>query len=162
LALADGSFDLVWKESSNPRGARADMLNGIPLLPDPDFRKKAYGKVKALLEEIAAGHQSPAAENDSKDVRPAAIHALASLNAEQEAVFATLTDLIVKGEAVPVAAQGMRVIPRSKWPRQQAGTAAVGLVAWANTIPSATRTTQEYSETVQLADDLAGLLPAEK
>src|SRR5204863_9900619 len=63
---------------------------------------------------------------------------------------------------VPAAAQGLRVIPRPKWPRAQAGSAATALVSWAKTIPAGERTAQDYCEIVQLAEDMAGLLPAEK
>ncbi len=161
-ALADGSFDLVWSETSKSPAARADLLNGIPLPPDPDFRAKAYGKVKVLVEERGTGKQPAAGASDLSNTRRAAIRALTSMNYEPEATFSALTDLIVRGEEVAAAAQGLRVIPRPKWPRDQAGTAATGLVAWAKTIPASERTSQEYGETVQLAEDLAGLLPAEK
>jgi glucose/arabinose dehydrogenase/azurin/lysophospholipase L1-like esterase len=152
LALADGSFEETWIEASMS-ASLADLLTGIPLLPDPDFRAKAYEKVKPLLVNRP--------ENTTA-IRRAAIRALTSMNHEQEAVFSALTDLIVKGEEVPAAAQGLRVIPRQKWPRAEAGAAATGLVAWAKTIPASERTAQDYCEPVQLAEDLAGLLPPDK
>jgi azurin len=63
---------------------------------------------------------------------------------------------------VPASARGLSILPRPKWPREQAQPAATGLVAWAKTVPAGNRTTQEYSEIVQLAGDLAGLLPPER
>jgi azurin len=84
------------------------------------------------------------------------------MNHEPEAVFASLTTLIGRGEEVPAAAQGLRIIPRAKWPHEQAGAAVRGLVAWAKGVPAAERTTQDYGQIVQLAGDLAGLLPAEQ
>src|SRR6185369_4469220 len=133
LVLADGSFDQVWTVAAKSPATLADLLKSIPLLPDPDLRAKAYNQVKPLVEK----------RDSNLAVRRAAIRALTSMNYEQEAVFTTLSDLIVKGEEVPAAAQGLRIIPRSKWPRAQAGQAATGLVAWAKAIPASERTSQE-------------------
>jgi azurin len=152
LALSDGSFDTIWAAASKQSSNLADLLNGIPLLTDSDFRAKAYERVKPLVE----GRQTDAL------VRRAAIRALVSMNNDPGAVFSSLTTLIDRGEEVPAAAQGLRVIPRGKWPRAQASLAVNGLVKWARTVPVANRTTQDYSQIVQLAGDLAGLLPAEQ
>ncbi len=152
VALADGSFDTVWTAASKQPSTLADMLGSIPLLTDQDFRAKAYDRVKPLVENHSGNGQ----------VRRAAIRALVSMNHEPEAVFASLTTLVERGEEVPTAAQGMRIIPRPKWPREQAAAAAKGLVAWAKSVPTTGRTTQDYGQIVQLAGDLAGLLPAEQ
>ena len=154
LALADGSFDTVWSEASKSPAILADLLGGIPSLTDPDFRSKAYDRVKPLVDSAAA--------NEKASVRQAAIRALVSMNREPEAVFTTLTTLIAKGEEVTAAARGLRVVPRPKWPRTQAGAAASAMVAWAKTVPETDRTTQDYSEIVQLAADMTGLMPADK
>jgi azurin/glucose/arabinose dehydrogenase len=150
-ALADGSFDGVWTEAAKSPSAFADLLNGIPLLNDPDFRAKAYGRVEPLVE---AKIEVPDA------IRRAAIRAIASMNYEPQTVFALLTALINRGEAVPAAANGLRLLPRASWPKAQAASAALGLAAWAAAIPAPDRTSQDYIETVQLAEDLGGFLPA--
>jgi azurin len=299
LALADGSFSIVWSEASKSPATLAELLNGIPLINDADFRAKAYAQVKPLLAtnsptsqlpgqraagrfvrielprrgtltlaevqvfseekniaskgqatqssvanggrasraidgrtdgfwasftqthteenennpwwELDLGSDQPVdsvvvwnrtdgelgkrldgftltildgnrrevfvkngipapAENvritvndgSSGAVRRGAIRAAVSMNNEAGAVFTALTDLIARGEQVPVAAQGMRVLPRASWPKAEAGSAAVALVAWAKNVTAADRTGQDYIGTVQLANDLAGLLPAEK
>ena len=152
LTLADGSFDTVWTAAAKQPAQFADMLSGIPLLTDPDFRAKAYDKAKPLVESRQINGQ----------VRRAAIRALVSMNHEPEAVFASLTTLIERGEEVPVAAQGLRIIPRAKWSRTEAPVTVKGLVTWAKGVPASERTTQDYGQIVQLAGDLAGLLPAEQ
>jgi azurin len=152
LALADSSFDAIWTTASKQSSTLADLLNGIPFLTDSEFRAKAYDKVNPLVEN----------RQTDIEVRRAAIRALVSMNNEPEAIFSSLTTLIGRGEEVPAAAQGLRVIPHPKWPRAQAAPAVKGLVAWAKTVPVANRTTQDYSQIVQLAGDLAGLLPAEQ
>ncbi|MDB6123350.1 MAG: putative rane-bound dehydrogenase [Pedosphaera sp.] len=301
LALADGSFNVVWNEASKSPATLAELLNGIPLINDADFRAKAYDMVEPLLGEATNGTpalaqskrapgrfvrielprqgtltlaevqvfsdeknialkgqakqssianagraaraidgrtdgfwtsftQTHTEENENNpwweldlgsdqpidsivvwnrtdgdfgkrldgftltvldgnrrevfrkngipapaenvritvsddsngEVRRAAIRASVSMNHEPEAVFTALSDLIAKGEQVPTAAQGIRVLPRNTWPKTQAGSAAVALTTWAKGIAAADRTAQDYIETVQLASDLAGLLPAEK
>jgi len=152
LALADGSFDTIWATASKQSSALADLLNGIPLLTDSDFRARTYDRVKPLVESR---------QTDSQ-VRRAAIRALVSMNNDPEAIFSSLAALIGRGEEVPAAAQGLRVIPRPKWPRTQAAPAVKGMVAWAKSVPIAERTTQDYGQIVQLAGDIAGLLPAEQ
>jgi azurin len=152
LALADGAFDPIWTSASKKSSTLADLLNGIPFLTDSDFRAKAYARVKPLVDS----------RQTDKELRRAAIRALVSMNNDPEAVFSSLTTLIERGEEVPAAAQGLRVIPRGKWPRGQASPAVNGLVKWARTVPVANRTTQDYSQIVQLAADLAGLLPTEQ
>jgi azurin len=83
------------------------------------------------------------------------------MNRDPEAIFASLTALIAKGEEVPAAARGLRIVPRPKWPRTQAGAAAAAMVAWAKTVPETERTSESYSEIVQLAEDMTGLMPAD-
>jgi glucose/arabinose dehydrogenase/azurin len=302
LALADDSFDAVWRDASKSPGAFADLLNGIPLLNDPDFRSKAYDKVRPLLDQrpaalevfgkeqhavsgrfvrielprrgtltlaevqvfsdgkniapqgsakqsstvnggvaaraidgrtdgaYGAGTSTHTLENQNNPwweldlggeqpidsivvwnrtdgdlgkrlegftltvldsarhevfkragnpapgesarivvgedpvgaIRRAAIRACVSMNNAPDAVFSALVGLIARGEQVPAAARGLRVIPRAAWPKAQAVPAVAALVAWAKTISTADRTTQDYIEAVQLASDLAGLLPADK
>jgi glucose/arabinose dehydrogenase/azurin len=162
LALADGSFEKVWADASKSAEGLSDLLGGIPSLPDPAFRAKAYDNVKPLVDRVPAANAVRPSVAKSADgmLRRAAIPALVSMNHEPEAVFASLTDLITSREAVFPAAQGLSVLPRASWSRSQAGRAANGLIAWARKVPVADRTSQDYCATIQLAGDLAGLLPA--
>ena len=302
LAVADGSFDTVWTAASRSPAILTDLLNGIPVLNDADFRAKAMPKVKPLLGEMLAslvaaakaspggegrfvrielprrgtltlaevqvfsggqniatkgsakqsstsnggeashaidgrtdgsfgtGTQTHSQENENNpwweldlggdrsvesvtvwnrtdadlgkrlegftlivldggrrevfrktgiaapspsasvavggdalaSLRRAAIRAAVSMNSEPEAVFKALTGLISRGDQVTAAAQGLRILPRASWPKDQAGIAAAALAKWAKSVPASARTAQDYVETVQTADDLAGLLPADR
>jgi azurin len=150
LALADDSFDRIWSDASKSQSGLIDLLNGIPLSNDADFRGKAYDRVRPLL-----------GENDA-DVSRAAIHAAVSMNRDQEKTFVALADLIAKGQHVTEAAQGIRTLPRASWPKEQGGKAASALLTWAQAIPAAKRTSHDYVAAVQVANDLAGLLPKER
>jgi len=146
LALADQSFDSIWTDASKSAEKLGDLLNGVPYIVDPEFRASSYEKVSRAL-------------GGEKAVRPAAIRAAVSLNRDQEATFNTLASLISQRDHVTAAAQGMRALPRSAWPKKEAGDTAQALLEWAKTVPAKSRTSQDYIETVQLANDLAGLLP---
>ena len=156
LAVADGSFDGVWERATTRSVvATRDLLAGIPLIYDPDVRAKGYGKVKPLLEATAAG-------GDVADLRRAAIGAAVSMNREQPATFAALCSMIRRNQDVPLAARGIRVLPRSSWTPAEGEAAARAIVDWATKVPAADRATPEYVQAVQLAGDLAGLAPSEK
>jgi azurin len=45
----DGSFDALWQTASSKPASLADLLAGIPLVSDPDFRAKAYGLVRPVV-----------------------------------------------------------------------------------------------------------------
>src|SRR5262249_22734651 len=92
-------------------------------------------------------------------VRRAAIQAAVSMPRDQQTTFTALVNLIQRGDQVTTAAQGLRVLPRTSWPKPQAAAAATALVAWAKNVPADARTSQEYVEAVQFAGDLAGFLP---
>jgi glucose/arabinose dehydrogenase/azurin len=166
LAMADNSFDTVWKEAAQSPAAFADMLNGIPFLNDSDLRAKPYERLQPLLNHPLTPPPTTApwvlSGEDERQMRLGAIHALATMNRNPEAVFAALAAMITRGEEVPAAAQALRVLSPTVWPREHgaASDAALGLVAWAKTIPVNDRTSQDYIETVQLAGDLAASLPA--
>lgn len=300
LAVADGSFETTWPTASKSLGTLGDLLNGIPVIPDSEFRAKAYPWVKPLLgtfpSEIAqladggkkasgrfvrielprqgtltlaevqifsdgqniarkgkaiqsstsnggnaeraidgrtdgsfgSGTQTHSVENENNPwwevdlgseypvdsitvwnrtdgelgkrlegytlsvlggdrreifsakglsapapsanisiggdpvgtLRRSAIAAIISMGREPEAVFAALTQLIVKGEQVTLAAQGIRTLPRANWPKAEAGEAASALLTWARQSPASQRTSEDYIETIQTAGDCAGLLPA--
>jgi azurin len=84
------------------------------------------------------------------------------MNHDPRGLFMTLSMMIVRNEDVPAAAHGIRGLPRSSWPGGAAGTTGAALTSWAKSIPPADRTTSDYVETEQLAEDLAGLLPGEQ
>ena len=92
-------------------------------------------------------------------MRRAAIRALTSMSIEPDATFSLLAKMVVDGEEVVDASRGLRKISRANWSDESAGDAAKALVNWAGRVPVDGRTSQDYVELVQLASDLAGLLP---
>lgn len=163
LVVADGGPDAVWPEAATAPERLADLLNGLPVLYDPELRAAAYERVLALLSPT--GSNRPASGTGAGSVaamvRPAAIRALVSMPRDTDRTFATLAGLIARGEDAMASAQGLRVLPRSAWSQDEAAAAAQALVDWAGMVPAERRTEQDYVETVQLAEELAGVLPAD-
>ncbi len=164
LTLADASVPKTWESAAKSAGTLTDWLEGLPMVLDQDLRKTAFDQVQPLLREIPAdlstrlqlkGNRKAAAA-----LQVAAIHAATSIPREPGVTFNALTTLIEKNELIPEAAAGIRMLPRTSWFKTGAAGAARALVAWAGKVPADARTSDEFIETVQTANELAGFLPA--
>jgi azurin len=89
-----------------------------------------------------------------------AIRSAAASRREPATVFAAITRMIERGYQVPTAAQAIRLLPRSVWTGDTALAAAKALIAWAAKTHASERTSRDYVESIQVADDLAGVLAA--
>jgi azurin len=157
VALADGTLDTVWNEASASPLSLQSLLGGIHLLPDAALRATSYERVMPLLARPLTDFQGP--DQIVAATQRDAIRTAVSTRREPAAVFAALTALIERGQQVTTAAQGIRALPRNAWSAGSA-TAARALIAWAADQPTNRRTSREYVETIQIADELAGSLPA--
>jgi azurin len=156
LAQGDESFDGVWKEAAG-RGdpVLLDLVSGVPLVFDTMVRAEAYDKVMPLLAE-------PVSDAERGRIRQAAIRAAASATGKGATTFAALATLIERGEDVPAAARAMRSLPAKALDRQRCAGVAGGLVKWARGVSADKRTSADYQSTVQLAEVLVTMLPAER
>jgi azurin/glucose/arabinose dehydrogenase len=158
VALADGSLEKVWQEASGSPLTLAALMGGIHLIPSTELRATAYDRVMPFLAKPITDFQGP--DNIVAATQRDAIKSAVSTKREPAAVFAALSSMIERGYQVPTAAQGLRGIPREAWPAEATATAARALVAWAAKAHANERTSRDYVETIQMADDLAGALPA--
>jgi len=158
LALADKSLDRVWREAAVTPLSYASLLGGIPLIPDAELRAKSFDRVMPILGQPITDIQGP--DHIVAAIQRDAIRSAVSAKREPAAVFAALATMIERGYQVPVAAQGIRALPRDSWKPADAGRAARALVTWAGKAHPNERTGRDYVESVQVADDLAGILPA--
>ncbi|KAB2662032.1 MAG: dehydrogenase [Verrucomicrobia bacterium] len=147
----------VFNRTEN-NGAFEKRLDGFTLLALDAQRRPVFQKAG-----IPAPHEPaviPVGANAGAALKRAAIRALVSMGQDPAATFASMATLIHSHDQVNAAARGVRAIPRAAWPKTQAGGVATDLIAWARTVPATERTSTEYVETIQLADDLAGILDA--
>ncbi len=158
VALADDSLDAAWRESAVSPLALASLVGGIHLIPTTALRATAYDRVMALL--ASDSRDIPGPEGTVNAIQLDAIRSAVSTRRDPAAVFAALTSMIVRGDQVTTAAQGIRALPRDSWPAASVATAAHALVAWAAKTHVSERTGRDYVDTIQVAGDLVNQLPA--
>ena len=147
---------VVWNRTDDILGHR---LDGFTLAVLDANRHEVFKKAGIPAPD---GHASfKLGGNSLSAIRRAAIRALVSMNHDPAGVFMTLSMMIIRNEDVPAAARGIRGLPRASWPGS-AGITGVALTSWAKSIPTADRTTSDYIETEQLAEDLVGMLPPQQ
>jgi glucose/arabinose dehydrogenase/azurin len=146
LVLADGGFDAAWPLAEQTPKALPDLLAGIPLVPDASLRATAHDRLQSLLALPGA-------------TRPGAIRAIVTTKREAPAVATLLTGLILRGEDVTAAAEGLRSLPRAAWPRAEARPLVDALLAWAAKTPESSRRAAAFLGATQLVEDLLPELP---
>ncbi len=158
VALGDGTLDTVWTESLKSPLSQASLLGGLPFIPDAKLRATAYERVMPILALPITDIQGP--DNIVAAIQRDAMRSAVASKREPEKVFAALNALIARNEQVPTAAKGIRDLPRSAWTPAAAAPGATALIAWAAKTHPSERTSRDYVETIQVADELAGSLPA--
>ena len=159
IAIADGTLDTVWTEAAKSPLSHASLLGGLPLIPDVALRATAYDRVMAILAQPVTEIQGP--DHIVAAIQRDAIRTAVSTKRDPEKVFAALNAMITRGDQVPTAAQGIRGLPRTAWTADATTPAATALIAWAAKAHPSERTSRDYTETIQIADDLAGSLPTD-
>jgi azurin/glucose/arabinose dehydrogenase len=102
-------------------------------------------------------------EGNSRDtLRRQVVNALLATKADPEKLFLSLADMLAKQDLVAASARAIRQMPREAWAKPKAGAAIAGITTWAANVPTAARTSPEFLETLQLAEELVALLPAEQ
>ncbi len=160
VALADGSLDPLWNEASATPLTVQSLIGALPLIPKLELRATAHDRVMPLLAKLTTDFIGPdyivaATQRD-------AIRTAVSTKREPAVVFAALNGMIERGAQVTAAAQGIRNLPRSAWQPALTAPAAKALIAWADKTHTSERTSREYVETIQVADELAGVQPADE
>ena len=145
----------VWNRTEGDLGKR---LEGFTLTLLDDARQEVF--VQRAIPAPDRSVRLPVSLDPADGLRRASIRALVSMNDHQEDLFGAFAELVVRGDSVPAAAQGLRQLPRTAWKPAPAAKAAAALVAWAGKVPADARTAQPVIETLQTAGDLAGLVPA--
>ncbi|MGB7159926.1 MAG: PVC-type heme-binding CxxCH protein [Tepidisphaeraceae bacterium] len=146
---------VVW----NRTGRRAAKLEGFTVTVLDDARRTVFARED---NAIASASLRIDVGDENGDVRRAAIRAAASIAKDPATTFAALSVLIERGQHVPVAAAGIRALPRASWDASKSAPIADALIAWATLVPADQRTTPDYLSTVQFAENFVTLLPPDK
>ncbi|MBL8735140.1 MAG: HEAT repeat domain-containing protein [Planctomycetes bacterium] len=136
--------------AAGDQARREQTVAVIPLLRRSDLRETFAPVVATILAD---------AEADGA-LRAAALAALPFVPTDApEQHFAALAKALQGGPARATAARALLQLPRSSWEPAAAGAAAESVLAWAGGVPAEQRTQQDFLETVQCAEELAGLMP---
>ncbi len=160
VALGDGSLDQVWQEAATSPLSQASLLGGIHLMPNAELRATAFDRVMRILAMPLTDIQGP--DHIVTAIQRDAIRSAVSTRREPEKVFAALVAMIERGYQATTAAQGIRALPRPSWTPALAGSAARALVAWAGKTHPSERTSRDYVEAIQVADELTATIPGEE
>ena len=150
LVAADGKPDGLWSETESKPDARAALIDSLGLLTDASMR----AVFQPLLVKLVGDASAPA------ETRSAAFRSLPLMGPDlAEGTFALLAGVLKDGRDLSNASRAMLQLPRTAWKAEVAGPVAASILKWANQVPAADRTSQEYVETVQLGMELASFLP---
>ncbi|MES2571751.1 MAG: plastocyanin/azurin family copper-binding protein, partial [Verrucomicrobiota bacterium] len=149
----------IWNRTES-EGIYLSRLDRFDLTVLDSNRREVFRKTANPAPKISSRFEF--AGDPAGALRRAAIRAAASTGREPGALFATLVELIRKNEEPGAAAQAILQLPRSAWDKALAEVAVDALTQWAGGVPATSRTSQDYIETVQVASELASLLPPEK
>jgi len=152
LATADGKADGALQFASENDGTAA-VLGGVPLIANPKVREGFFAKAKEL-----------ATAGTDQTAQIAAIEALSAIPTHEADAFKLLEGIIQKeaGDQQAAAVRSIGRIPASKWPKDQLEPLGKSIVALVEKTPAPERTSSAIVQAVQLGNDLAGALPADK
>ena len=148
--ITAGDANTAWQQASGEAGKTLDFLAAIPLVPHAELRSSQRA---AVVESIAG---------ENNGVRRAAIQALASVPAEPTANFDLLAPLFGDGELRTAAVRTMLTIDPASRNAETSATLADQLVNHAEATPAADRTSNDFVDAMELADQLLARLPTAK
>jgi len=145
---AEASPEPLWEESQPKPAQLVDLVLAVPFLQQPSLRTEFYSRLEPLVQSA-----------DGTQVRRAAIIAIVSIPAHQAGTFDTLAGLVQAGSERDTAIASLLRIPQKFWSKEHAGPLATNLVQHLQSVPAADRTSSPFLNALQLATDLASLLP---
>ena len=147
--LAAGRADLV-RQRAVGADARRDWLAAVPRVSSDEARVALREEVVGLLGA------------DDPDTARAAIDALAAIPADRADTFRRLVPLLDDEALRPAAVRTLLSVPADDRDPALSETAVQELVALAENTPAADRTTDEFTNAMQLADGLLARVPADR
>ncbi|MCA9175762.1 MAG: c-type cytochrome [Planctomycetales bacterium] len=153
--MVAGEAETSWQLVGDGEQARLDWVGGVPLIPQARLRAAA----RPRLVELLAATQPVA-------VRRAAAGALSSTPNDASDTFMRLSALLSEAPAVDAglraaAVKTMLSIPAAQRENEAAQRLLEHLVKHAESTPAAERTTDEFVDEMQLADQLLARTPAD-
>lgn len=145
--IVAGQADTAWQQAQTDSSATSAWLSAVSLVPAGKTRNALRQNVVASL-----------GESQPSDVRKAAIRALAAVGTEQSDTFRRLAELVPINEFRTPAVRSLLKIPVDARDEATSKQLVDELVRHAEDTPAAQRTTGEFLDAMQLADELLSRL----
>lgn len=149
--ISAGQAERTWKDAQKSSQGKLDFLAAVPLIVANEARIALRENTVSLLTQ-----------SQPVEVQRAAVAALAAIPSKQAETFRLAAERIERPELRSAAVAAMLRIPAQFRPAADARHVAGELVAHAESTPAAQRTSDEFLDAMQLADELLALLPVEE
>ncbi len=143
-----GQGEAAWTRANQKPEATLDWLRSVSLIPQPAVRARLRENVVSLLDG-----------DHSANVRRAAVSTLASVPTAYEDNFQLLAPFVSKRQFRTAAVRSLLKIPQDARDTKVSRQLVDVLVKHAETTPAAKRTTDEFIDEMQLADQLLARIP---
>lgn len=141
--ISSNSSEQAWQIGNQTAESKQAWLEAVRLISVPKTRNTLRANVISLLDK-----------DQTTDVRKAAAKALAIITTKQPDAFARLAELFGEPKLQTVAVRAMLKIPAKKRPPAKVALLAKQIVTTAEQTDPAKRTTGEFIDMMQLADQL--------
>ena len=149
--IAVDQGDQAWLQAQQSADALSAYLSAVSLVPAGPKRDQLRASVVTCL-----------GEDQPNPVRTVAIRTMASFGIERENTFDRLAGLVRDETLRTPTVRSLLKIPAASRPVASARMLTGVLVDIAEATPAAERTTNEFLDAMQLADELLGRLPADE
>ena len=143
-----GESNLAEELGKKSNQATANLLKSIPLIPNKKLRNSLHTMV---LDSAVSGK--------SENIQSSAISALGSLDKDKATDFKKLSPLVSNQKLRRSVVKTLLGVPRGKRDVESAGNLAEYLVKHAEDTSADARTSNEFLEAMQLADQVLTLIP---
>jgi putative heme-binding domain-containing protein len=143
-----GESKLAEELGKKSNQATANLLKSIPLIPNKKLRNSLHAMV---LDSAVSGK--------SENIQSSAISALGSLDKDKATDFKKLSPLVSNQKLRRSVVKTLLGVPRGKRDVESAGNLAEYLVKHAEDTSADARTSNEFLEAMQLADQVLTLIP---
>jgi putative heme-binding domain-containing protein len=146
---------VIYNRTDEELGKR---LNNFSLIVLDKDRKVLFRKTKLVAPETKAAYEI-GTEPPEKAIRRAAMFGLTSVRGKESDAFKVLAGYARKDETRADAVNALLRIPVKDWPKDEAKPLLDSLMAYVAKLPPAERTGDDALNALQVADNLASLLP---
>lgn len=149
--IASGGSGVAWEEARREESATLDWIAAVRLLPDPELRSSLRGTLAGLIED-----------SQLEEIRRAAIRAIASVPSRRRETFGLVAPLVADPRLRAAAVSTLLAIPGKERDPEVSRRLADFLVKLAEETPAEERTTDDFTDAMQLAHQLLAGIPLEE